>query len=154
MADRERLIIASVVLIVHSMFAGCAYKEPEIHKAVRFRQLDRIESILKEDPKQIRAKGYRGSAPLHRSIGPSRVEIFKFLIANGADVNAKDKRGWTPLHEAIKWGHKQNVELLLVNEADVNIMNNDGKTPLDIALLYNRRQLAELLRKDGATQEP
>jgi ankyrin repeat protein len=153
MADRERLIIVSVVLSANSMLAGCAYREPEIHKAVRHRQLDRTRTILKESPKQVGARGYQGSTPLHQAIGPFRIEIFKFLIASGAGVNAKDRGGWTPLHKAVKWGHKENVELLLANEANVNIRNSEGKTPLDIAFLYNRRQLARLLRNAGATKE-
>ena len=149
MADRERLIIASVVLLVHSMLAGCAYKRPDIHQAILSHRLDRVKSILEEDPKQIKAKGYRGGSPLHYAIGPFSVDIFKFLIASGADLNARDKKGSTPLHRAIEWGHEQNVELLLVNGADANVRNKKGKTPLDIALLYNRRELVKLLRKHG-----
>ena len=150
MTGRKSLIVALLLLLAGLTPAGCAYKRPDIHQAVLFHRLDRVKSILEEDPKQMKAKGYRGGSPLHYAIGPFGVDVFKFLVASGADLDARDYKGSTTLHRAIEWGHEQNVELLLANGADVNVRNKKGETPLDIALLYNRRELAKLLREHAA----
>jgi ankyrin repeat protein len=95
------------------------------------------------------AAAFVGGAPENQA---SRVEIIKFLIAQGCDVNKLEFAGeeafvnhyrsrayGTPLHYAAAWGWDSIVECLLRNGADMGVQARNYKkgiacgTPLEWA---------------------
>ncbi|RCK79082.1 MAG: Ankyrin [Candidatus Ozemobacter sibiricus] len=75
-----------------------------------------------------------------------RVEIYKALIAKGAEVNAQDEDGVTPLHAAAAAGEQEAVVYLLAKGADPNLKDKEGKTPYDWATEAEEPEIAKLLK--------
>jgi len=119
----------------------------DIFVASAFGDVERVRSLLQEDP--ARANARHRSTPLHVAAERGHMEVIEFLLAAGADVNAGMLEG-TPVHGAAAQGHKAAVELLLAGGADVNVRDWDGWTPLHCAAYYGHRDIAELLLARGA----
>ena len=174
MANRERVIVALVVLVSGLMLNGCGNQVAEFHdtvSAVTFRPvqpygkkwpLEKTKRMLAENPKLLNAKRH-GETPLHTALGGAgRVDIVQFLIASGADVNAKNKRGETPLHKVVgtyvvhKGKALELVKLLIDSGAEINAKDNRGSTPLHEALGLGpdspvfSKEIVELLITNGS----
>ncbi len=78
--------------------------------------------------------------------GRPRIDIYKALIAKGADVNAKDEDGVTPLHAAAAAGEQEAVVYLLAKGADPNVKDKEGKTALDWANEAEEPEIAKILK--------
>lgn len=85
-----------------------------------------------------------------------KLEIVKFLVANGAYVNAKNNECNTALMFAVKskagyftdvGADLKVIKFLVASGADVNIRNNDGKTVLGMA---QENETIEFLQNVGA----
>jgi len=92
-----------------------------------------------------RSNGYM---PLFIAAGEGRINVVRYLLAEGADVNAREKLGDTALTEATYYGHVALVNELLFHGADINAVGNDG-TALDIALNRNNAAVADLVKHQG-----
>ena len=76
--------------------------------------------------------------PVHEAARHGRVEIIKFLGAEGFDAKAVDNvnseyGGNTPLHYAASRGHLETVKLLCELNVDARLKNRKGDTALDLA---------------------
>src|SRR5712692_485944 len=80
--------------------------------------------------------------------GEGRINVVRYLLAEGADVNAREKLGDTALTEAAYYGHVAMVKELLLRGADVNALGEEG-TALDIAIDKKYADLADLLKHYG-----
>ncbi|MGA8498223.1 MAG: ankyrin repeat domain-containing protein [Xanthobacteraceae bacterium] len=127
-----------------------------IEKAVCSGDLEKLKTLLKDDPRLALRRYPNGLTPLHLVAGvakyiPNRIETAELLLANGANVNAKTPDGRTPLHlVASAPGYinlTKTAELLLANGAKVNAKTTDGRTPLH---LVKGVEMAELLLANGA----
>lgn len=126
-------------------------KHPGIFAAVRYEDLGKIESLLKEDPRLICSKDERGIMPLQLAAERHSTKVVELLLTHKADVNASDDEGLPPLFEATLSNDLEMAQLLLANGADVNSRENSlGRTPLDYATLYGEKKMAELLLAHGA----
>jgi hypothetical protein len=126
-------------------------KHPGIFAAVRYEDLGKIESLLKEDPRLICSKDERGNMPLQLAAERDSTKVVELLLTHKADVNASDDEGLPPLFEAVLSDDVEMAQLLLANGADVNSRQN-GRTPLDYATLYGEKKMAELLRQHGGKE--
>lgn len=88
------------------------------------------------------------------SVGRNQLAMAKELIARGADVNAAGISGHTALSNAAEAGDIKSVRFLLAHGADPNTVDKDGHTPLYLAALSDHRETAELLIKNGANSNP
>jgi uncharacterized protein len=120
---------------------------PPIWDAAYFDELQRVKSLLKDNPDLVFLRYNGGETPLFTAVSSRDEEMTEFMLANKADVNAKDDRGWTPLHLA--YDNKRMAALLLAHGAEVNAMDKDGETPLGRAEHYSYKDVAELLRQHG-----
>lgn len=69
--------------------------------AVKRGNVKKVSASLKDNP--ILIFGWSPSdTPLHVAVEEGKIEMTKFLLANGADVNAANNDGATPLHVAQK----------------------------------------------------
>ena len=59
----------------------------DVHAAVRFGMLDRLDELLSADPSLVHARGGDGQTPLHFA---KTVEVARYLLDRGADIDARD----------------------------------------------------------------
>ncbi len=86
-----------------------------------------------------------GSSLLHNAIRYGQMDIFKFLIAEGADIDFVDAVGWTPLMEAIIDSQPEFGRILVEKGADQNIVNHKGATAKMLAMKFGQRAFLEFL---------
>jgi ankyrin repeat protein len=113
--------------------------------------LEKIKSLLKDNPDLVFAKDTQGFTPLHWGAVSGHGDVLEFLLTNKADVNARDNVGRTALHFAAQNGWADVVELLLTNKADVNAKDDSsGFAPLHLAAYFGHTNVVELLLANGA----
>ena len=82
----------------------------------------------------LRAFGVRtdwgGDTALREAASHGKLEVAKFLLAQGVAVEVVGQGRWSALHVAVHAGHSDLVRLLLDNGAQVNRKCNE-LTPLD-----------------------
>jgi hypothetical protein len=111
--------------------------------------LKQIESYLKEGI-DINEMDSQGNTALHLAIKNNRLDIFKFLLDNGAAFDAANDEGFPPLHSAIKLEQgEEYVELLLRKGANPNQWNRKNQTPLRLAQDLNKTKVIEILKDHG-----
>ena len=121
----------------------------EIHDAAKSGDLEKVKTLLQDNPDLAFSKDTKGWTPLHEAAFWDRKDVAESLLANKAKVNAKDNYGQTPLHLAAGMGHKDVADLLLVSSADVNVASDIGRTPLHLAAIFDHKDMVELLRQHG-----
>jgi ankyrin repeat protein len=137
--------------------ASSADPSPEdvrrIIEAARLGQLERLKSILDQQPELLHARMSKSdSTLLHHAAFNGRDAVVQELLIRKADVNAKNHGGLTPLHDCVHRGTIESAVMLLERGADLNVRNNEGQTPLAYALAKNRLDMVELLRRRGAQE--
>ena len=141
-----RRAAAALVALALSSLAFCG----EIHDAATSGDLEKVKTLLKNNPDLVFSKDNFNNTPLHATADKGHKDVAELLLANHAEVNAKNDNGRTPLHVAVDNGHKDVAELLLANHADVNATNILGTTPLHAAALRGYKDVAELLLTNHA----
>ena len=82
--------------------------------AVRFGGLDRVRTLVRENPECVQTRDDAGRTPLHYPNWYTRhgEEIIELLIAHGADTSAKDNQGRTPADQMLQNGRQDLAEVL------------------------------------------
>ena len=85
---------------------------------------------------------------LHDAVVMNRVEIFDFLISQGANPMVRDQNGYTPLLKAAALGRTYMVKKLVENcHVDPRHVDPFGVTPREKAELYLRHDVSDYLRE-------
>jgi ankyrin repeat protein len=122
----------------------------EIHTAAENGDLERVRSLIKQDPALANAR-FEDRTPLNAAAVDGHIEIVKLLLAHGADVNGRDGAGCSSLYGAAFRGHTAIARLLIEHGANVNFQSKHGQTALFVAAQFNRHsRVVELLLKHGA----
>jgi len=104
--------LALLVSVIGCELPGLA-KSGGIHKAAKQGDVEKIKSLLAEDPSLVNSKDrLYGYTPLHTAAIAGQAAAAEFLLENGAEVNATDNKGHTPLYWAKKEAHEDLAELL------------------------------------------
>lgn len=85
-----------------------------ICEAVEVGGLDRVRTLLRENPECVNVRDDVGRTPLHYPYRNTRhgEEVVELLIAHGADVNARDQEGRTPVGQMLHNGRGDLAEVL------------------------------------------
>jgi len=86
-----------------------------------------------------------GSSLLHNAIRYGEMEIFNYLIDNGADINFIDAVGWTPLMEAIIDSKPEFGKVLVEKGADQSIVNQRGANAKMLAMKFGQNAFLTFL---------
>jgi len=85
-----------------------------IWDAVKIGGLDRVRTLLRENPDCVNIRDNIGRTPLHYPFKDTRhgEEIIELLLEHGADINAKDNAGRTPIDQMLRNGRQDLAEVL------------------------------------------
>ncbi|KAM9326362.1 ankyrin repeat domain-containing protein 22 [Gastrophryne carolinensis] len=153
---------------------GILYSEP-ICQAAYENDLDEVEHLLVEDPKNLNVKdSFGGDTPLICACRRGHINIVRFLLSMKADINLRNDKERTCLHYAVRKrftfldyllivilmpvmliGYaimisksKQNerlIRLLLQSGVNVNAADNSGNTALHYACKMKSQAIVPIL---------
>ncbi len=128
MANRTDTIITLLILLVGLVLTGCTIQTPpELAEATSSGNINKVQSMLEENPKLINSKSKRdGDTLLHWAVQGGNKELVELLVANGANVNVKNNRNHaTPLCEIAgiprlhTENHREIAKFLIANGANI-----------------------------------
>lgn len=116
------------------------------YRAVEARDPEALESLLREFPGLVDARGTNGNDLLGMAGATHDERLTRVLLGHGADPSRGNVHGWTPLHQAAYSNLPLLLDLLLDAGAPVDVSaRGDGGTPLVVALFWGHREAAEKL---------
>ncbi len=85
-----------------------------IWDAVKIGGLDRVRTLLRDNPDCVNVRDDVGRTPLHYPFKDTQhgEEIIELLLEHGADINAKDNAGRTPIDQMLRSGRQDLAEVL------------------------------------------
>jgi ankyrin repeat protein len=91
-----------------------------IGDAVKYGGLDRVRTLLRENPECVHVRDKDGRTPLHYPYRDTQhgAQIIELLIAHGADPSAKDNEGRTPADQMLQRGRRDLAEVLRRHGSD------------------------------------
>ena len=124
----------------------------DIFEASALGKVDRIATMLREDPSRVSAYSPDGFYPLGLAAFFGHLDAVRALIAAGADVHAVARNAFKvqPIHAAAASRNLDIVRAVLEAGADPNVPQQQGFVPLHEAGTNGNRALAELLIEHGA----
>jgi ankyrin repeat protein len=128
-------------------------EELSVFEAAAFGRLERLRSILDDDPGQAQALSGDGFTALHLAIFGDQEEAARLLLEHGADPNALSTNEAVrvpPLGTAAFVRSVPLARLLLDSGAEVNGRGEGGFTALHSAAQNGDEDLARLLLEQGA----
>jgi len=142
-----KTLIAALILL-----SGPArlVRSVDIHEAANKGEIDKVKSILAENPELVNTQDDRSYTALHIASYLGHKEVVEILIANGGDISLEDNDGRSPLHCAVCHKHKPVTEVLIANKANVNAKDKTSQTALLFAASVGQHEIAELLITKGA----
>ncbi len=124
----------------------------DIFEASALGEVDRISTLLREDPSRVSAYSPDGFYPLGLAAFFGQLVAVRALIAAGAEVHAVARNSFKvqPIHAAAASKNIDIVRAVLEAGANPNVPQQQGFVPLHEAGTSGNRELAELLVKHGA----
>ncbi len=144
--NRNNIIVSLVIFV----FAMPLYGQ-DIHEAAKTGDLDRLKTVLGENPTLVNSIDEDRMTPLHHAIDSGNLECASLLIDSGADINAVNYKSDTPLHVAAYKGNAEATKLLLKHDADFTLREMRDRIPLFLACNWgNDLETVKLLIDAGS----
>ena len=126
--------------------------ELDIFEASTLGLLNRVESLINQDPSLARAYSPDGFALVALAANMGQKETTEYLLGKGADVNAvaRNTTGFTALTGAVASNHTEIAKLLVKRGAEVNYRYERGFSPLMGASENGNVELVNFLLANGA----
>jgi ankyrin repeat protein len=144
-------------LIVLFSATSCFYqpqsRENKILEANDYRELEKVKTILANEPSWVNSKDNDGNTPLHDAAFNGYNNVCAFMILKGAEVDAKNNDKATALHFAAFKGHADVVKLLISKGANVNSQKSKRLTPLHEASGEGHAEVVEILLDNNAIKD-
>lgn len=124
-----------------------------VFESAAFGRVERLRSLLREDPAQAKARSDDGFTALHLAVFAQQAEAARVLIDHGADVNTRsvgETARVPPLGTAAFVRSVHMARLLLDAGADVNGRGEGGFTALHSAAQNGDEELVRLLLERDA----
>ncbi len=131
------------------IFLANGYSQ-DIHRAVSEGDLEKVGSLLKENPLLVNKEDANGRTPIFTAITRRNPEMVKFLIDNGALVRVGDSNLRAPIHFAGFNNDTNMIALLLENGAVIDTRAIGAATPLIHSSLFNSYEMSGFLIEHGA----
>jgi ankyrin repeat protein len=122
----------------------------DIHSAVSEGDLEKVGSLLKENPLLVNKEDSNGRTPIFTAVARRNLEMVKFLIDNGALVRVGDSNLRAPIHFAGFNNDTNMMELLLEKGAVIDTRAIGAATPLIHSSLLNSHEMSRFLIEHGA----
>ncbi len=129
---------------------GPIVDEANVHQAVRERDLERVQSLIAENPERVRQVDMVGNTPLHWAVESGNLDMVRLLVEKGGPVNARRGDRRAPSHVAIfgfhrYWRREEKPEIL-----NYLLENGAEHSLLIVAATGNVERVRELLREDSS----
>ncbi len=124
----------------------------DIFEAAAMGQLPAIRSLFQSDPESLNRYSADGFTPLHLAAFFGRIEVARYILANGGNVEAiaRNDSKVRPLHSAAATRDECMVRVMLSAGADPDAKQTAGHTALHSATIHGNVPMTIALLAAGA----
>ncbi|MHC5111942.1 MAG: ankyrin repeat domain-containing protein [Planctomycetota bacterium] len=148
-------------LVLHALYHGHAdvaqrlaadRADLDVFEAAAIGKLSRVRELVGAHPKSVKAFAPDGFTALHLAVFFRRLDVVRFLLAQGSDVNAAagNTANVCPIHSAAATRSAEMVRVILAAGANPDVKQTGGHTALHAAVLHDDRAMVLALLSAGA----
>ena len=141
--------LSGCFILITLVFISDAFSQ-DIHRAVAEGNIEKVESLLKENPLLVNKEDANGRTPIFTAIMRRNPEMVKLLIDKGAMVRVGDSNLRAPIHFAGFNNDMTMMKLLLDHGAVIDTRAIGAATPLIHSSLFNSYEMSRFLIEHGA----
>ncbi|XP_072018517.1 transient receptor potential cation channel subfamily A member 1-like isoform X2 [Amphiura filiformis] len=159
-ASKYNCANATEVLLLHGADVTDALTNGQtaLHVCCRRGHLMLIKILVEKGKSDVNSRDKDKTTPLHQAMINGELEIFTYLVENGADICAKDINNETPLMLAAQGGFLEIVQyfLTIASQQGIGILDylsltdNEGSSALHLAVGSRNLVVAKFLIDRGA----
>lgn len=112
--------------------------------------IDKVKELLAKNKKLLDIRNDKGGTPLHVATKLGKLEIAKFLVAEGADVNALNDKKRNPLHVAATHNQAELTRFLAASGTELDARSDILSVPLHDAVVTGNVEIVKILVEKGA----
>jgi len=105
---------------------------------------------LRDNREEETVFAYSGTTLMHLAAADGRVDVMKWLMAQGEDINSKADHKEMPMYWAAMRGCLETMKWLKEQGADINAENGEGLTPIHNSIVLNHIEAMKWLKEQGA----
>ena len=133
-------------ILVHAGFDEDVDTFKVVAYLIKEGKLDAVASLIEAGYDVNSAEtGDFGSSLLHNAIRYDQMEIFNYLIDQGANIDFVDTVGWTPLMEAIIDSRPDFGKVLVEKNCDQTLKNKRGVDAKMLAMKFGKEDFLAFL---------
>jgi len=137
--------IAFILILISPLFSL------EIHDAVQEGNLTRVQELIEADKMNLELQDDRQFTPINWAVTSGNLDIFMYLLEQGADIATVDIDGSNLLINAGGNGNMDIIRFLVEDKGfDVNFVDNNGFTPFHAGAGSGSVELLKYFIAEGA----